>query len=44
MLHKEMRELKMAIQKNLKVTDLESDSSDEEDIESAEDMLKITTT
>jgi len=44
MLHKEMKELKMAIQKNLKVTDLESDSSDEEDIESAEDMLKITTT
>jgi hypothetical protein len=43
MLHKEMVDLKRAVKKNLKVTDLpDSDSSDEEDIE--EDMEDIAST
>merc|ERR1712178_2879 len=46
MLKKEVHELKMAVKKNLKVTDLpeDSDSSDDEEIEEVADLLKITIT
>merc|ERR1712178_505785 len=46
MLKKEVHELKMAVKKNLKVTDIpeDSDSSDDEEIEEVADLLKITIT
>jgi len=39
-LHKEMVDLKMAIKKNLKITDIDS-SDDEEDLDDIESMIKI---
>jgi len=39
-LKKEMVDLKMAIKKNLKITDLDS-SDDEEDLDDIESMIKI---
>jgi len=46
MLKKEVHELKMAVKKNLKVTDLpeDSDSSDDEEIEEVAELLKISIT
>ena len=41
MLLKEFKDLKMAVKKNLKITDLPENSDDEEEFEDLQAMLKI---